>query len=105
MCCLNRRDEGYYKGSPWKGKVSTEGGGALINQSIHTLDLLLRYLGEPIQLKASIANHHTMNHIDRPLPFRYVDFMGECGMTLHDQFVAVNREVVHLLNTIRGIIW
>lgn len=59
-----RRDEGYYKGSPWKGKVSTEGGGTLINQSIHTLDLLLRYLGEPIQLKASMTNHHTANYIE-----------------------------------------
>ena len=41
-----RRDEGYYAGSTWKGKWETEGGGALINQSIHTLDLLLRYLGQ-----------------------------------------------------------
>ena len=28
----------------WKGKLETEGGGALINQSIHTLDLLLTIL-------------------------------------------------------------
>ena len=45
-----RRDEGYYAGSSWKGKWETEGGGALINQSIHTLDLLLRYLGQSAKL-------------------------------------------------------
>ncbi len=53
-----RRDRSYYEGSPWKGRLETEGGGALINQSIHTLDLMLRYLGEPEQVKASISNHH-----------------------------------------------
>ena len=59
-----RRDENYYAGSPWKGKWETEGGGALINQSIHTLDLLLRYLGEPTKIEATIANHHTSEAIE-----------------------------------------
>ena len=53
-----RRDEDYYLGSTWKGKLKTEGGGALINQSIHTLDLLLRYLGAPKEVKGSVASHH-----------------------------------------------
>ncbi len=53
-----RRDEDYYAGSPWKGKLETEGGGALINQSIHTLDLLLRYFGNPETVKGSVARHH-----------------------------------------------
>ena len=53
-----RRDEGYYAESPWKGKKETEGGGVLINQAIHTLDLMLRYLGKPETVKASIHNHH-----------------------------------------------
>ena len=30
----------YYGKSPWRGRYESEGGGALINQSIHTLDLL-----------------------------------------------------------------
>ena len=59
-----RRDEDYYLGSPWKGKKETEGGGVLINQSIHTLDLLLRYLGEPENVKSSMANHHTSEDIE-----------------------------------------
>lgn len=59
-----RRDETYYAGSPWKGGLATEGGGALINQSIHTLDLLLRYLGLPEQVEASCSNHHLKGIIE-----------------------------------------
>lgn len=42
-----RREAPYYQESGWRGAWATEGGGALINQAIHTLDLL-SYLGGPI---------------------------------------------------------
>ena len=58
-----RRDEEYYN-TPWKGKIETSGGGALINQSIHTLDLLLRYFDEPVTVKASMSNHHLQDIIE-----------------------------------------
>ncbi|HEY7502044.1 MAG TPA: Gfo/Idh/MocA family oxidoreductase [Vicinamibacterales bacterium] len=35
----------YYSGSKWRGVRSLDGGGALINQAIHTLDLLLHLAG------------------------------------------------------------
>lgn len=56
-----RRDEDYYSLSSWKGKKETEGGGVLINQSIHTLDLLLKYLGEPVCVRGNCVNHHLTN--------------------------------------------
>ena len=40
------RDAQYYS-DDWHGKMATEGGGVLINQAIHTLDLLLYLCGEP----------------------------------------------------------
>lgn len=40
------RDSGYYSGSQWKGTLAFDGGGALINQAIHTIDLLLELMGE-----------------------------------------------------------
>lgn len=52
------REAEYYQSSDWRGRWETEGGGALINQSIHTLDLLLRWLGEPDTVAASMSNHH-----------------------------------------------
>ncbi len=42
-----RREGAYYTESGWRGAKATEGAGSLINQSIHTLDLL-SYLGGPI---------------------------------------------------------
>ena len=41
------REGAYYSESGWRGAKATEGAGSLINQSIHTLDLL-SYLGGPI---------------------------------------------------------
>jgi UDP-N-acetyl-2-amino-2-deoxyglucuronate dehydrogenase len=35
------RDEAYYSKSSWKGTIKGDGGAALINQGIHTIDLLL----------------------------------------------------------------
>jgi predicted dehydrogenase len=50
------RDDGYYLNSGWRGKWGTEGGGLLINQAIHTLDLL-RFLGGEISgLKGHAEN-------------------------------------------------
>lgn len=54
----NRSDD-YYAADAWRGKWETEGGGAMINQAIHTVDLLCFFLGKPQKIQASIA---TMRH-------------------------------------------
>jgi predicted dehydrogenase len=38
----------YYSDSRWKGTQRLDGGGALINQGIHGLDLLLFLVGEDV---------------------------------------------------------
>ncbi len=40
------RPESYYKDSRWRGTLRWDGGGALINQAIHTIDLLLWVCGD-----------------------------------------------------------
>jgi UDP-N-acetyl-2-amino-2-deoxyglucuronate dehydrogenase len=45
----------YYE-SDWKGRWATEGGGVLINQSIHTLDLLQWFGGDIATIKGSATN-------------------------------------------------
>lgn len=40
------REGAYYSESGWRGKFATEGGGVLMNQSIHTLDLMYYFLGK-----------------------------------------------------------
>ena len=42
------REAPYYSMSGWRGFMATEGGGALINQSIHTLDLMTYIAGRRI---------------------------------------------------------
>ncbi|MGK5682959.1 Gfo/Idh/MocA family protein [Actinoplanes sp. URMC 104] len=43
---LWHRDDAYYAARPWRGMLSRAGGGVLINQAIHTLDLLQWLLGD-----------------------------------------------------------
>ncbi len=40
------RDAEYYSSSHWKGTHAGDGGGALINQGIHTIDLLVDIMGD-----------------------------------------------------------
>ncbi len=58
------RDSGYYTESGWRGSLLTEGGGALINQAVHSLDLLTLFLGKPLKADAVMANHHLKGIIE-----------------------------------------
>lgn len=44
------RDQEYYARSGWRGTLEMDGGGAVINQSIHTIDLLVWLLGNVVKL-------------------------------------------------------
>jgi predicted dehydrogenase len=56
---LGWRDEAYYQADPWRGKWLEEGGGVLVNQAPHQLDILLWYMGEIHELFGAWAN---LNH-------------------------------------------
>ena len=43
---LGWRDKEYYESDPWRGSWGAEGGGVLVNQAPHQLDLLQWYMGE-----------------------------------------------------------
>ena len=58
------RDEPYYAESGWRGTMALEGGGVLINQAIHTLDLLTMLLGDPVGVEATSVNHHLKGIIE-----------------------------------------
>ncbi len=45
----------YYASSRWRGTLALDGGAALINQAIHTLDLLLWMLGPVARVRAATA--------------------------------------------------
>jgi UDP-N-acetyl-2-amino-2-deoxyglucuronate dehydrogenase len=45
----------YYANSHWRGTIALDGGGALINQGVHTADLLLWVLGDVVRVQARTA--------------------------------------------------
>jgi UDP-N-acetyl-2-amino-2-deoxyglucuronate dehydrogenase len=45
----------YYSSSHWRGTLALDGGGALINQGVHTVDLLLWLLGDVVRVQARTA--------------------------------------------------
>jgi predicted dehydrogenase len=45
LTILGWRDKAYYSSDPWRGKWDTEGGGILINQAPHQIDLLHWFMG------------------------------------------------------------
>jgi predicted dehydrogenase len=55
------RDQAYYDSAGWRGTWALDGGGALMNQSIHTIDALL-YLAGPV--KSVQANTACLAHTD-----------------------------------------
>ena len=49
------RDAAYYVRRDWRGRWATAGGGVLMNQAIHTLDLLQWFLGPVIDVRGTVA--------------------------------------------------
>jgi UDP-N-acetyl-2-amino-2-deoxyglucuronate dehydrogenase len=45
----------YYGDSRWRGSLSLDGGGALINQAVHTVDLLLWLFGDVARVQSRMA--------------------------------------------------
>lgn len=58
------RTPDYYSAKPWRGRRDQAGGGLLINQAIHTLDLLQWWLGEPVEVAATVATLRYGGQID-----------------------------------------
>ncbi|MEV7628361.1 Gfo/Idh/MocA family oxidoreductase [Actinoplanes sp. NPDC089786] len=46
------RGQSYYDSGDWRGTWALDGGGALMNQGVHTVDLLVAALGNPVEVFA-----------------------------------------------------
>ena len=58
------RDADYYARRDWRGRWATAGGGVLMNQAIHTLDLLQWYLGPVTDVRGTAATLALHGHIE-----------------------------------------
>lgn len=56
------RSDEYYASAGWRGTWAQDGGGALMNQGVHTVDLLLWFMGRPVSIQAHAirAAHHAI---------------------------------------------
>jgi predicted dehydrogenase len=47
------RSQGYYDSAEWRGSWALDGGGVVMNQGIHSVDLLVWLLGRPVEVVAA----------------------------------------------------
>ena len=59
-----KRDAKYYATGAWRGKIIEEGGGVMINQALHTLDLLQHLCGMPTHVTAHTDNDYHKDCIE-----------------------------------------
>ncbi len=70
---LWNRSREYYESADWRGKWATEGGGAVINQALHTVDLLQWFCGMPNHVNGCISNiSHEYIEVEDNARARYV---------------------------------
>ena len=61
------RPQSYYESAAWRGTWALDGGGVLMNQGIHLVDLLLWYLGDPVAVQAEAATLHRRVEVEDTL--------------------------------------
>ncbi len=58
------RPQSYFGADPWRGKWATEGGGVMMNQAVHTIDLLQWFMGPATEVYGRIATLRHGAYID-----------------------------------------
>lgn len=61
---LWHRPAAYYQARPWRGRWATSGGGVMINQAIHTLDLLQWFLGDVVRIDGRVGRRLLGGDVD-----------------------------------------
>jgi UDP-N-acetyl-2-amino-2-deoxyglucuronate dehydrogenase len=61
---LLHRPASYYAADAWRGRWDTDGGGVLMTQAMHQVDMLCWFLGRPTQVSAFIRTHVHGANID-----------------------------------------
>jgi UDP-N-acetyl-2-amino-2-deoxyglucuronate dehydrogenase len=76
------RTQAYYDSAAWRGTFALDGGGAVMNQGIHTVDLLLWLLGPPkrVSATAGLVAHDGIEVED--IAAGWIEFANGCRATL-----------------------
>jgi predicted dehydrogenase len=97
---LAYRDQPYYDSAEWRGKWATEGGGSLVTQTSHTLDLMVWMLGD-VEAVAGFYGTSPLHNIEvEDQTLGVLRFANGALATLLSTTAAVNPKPRSL--TIRG---
>ena len=61
------RPQSYYNQAKWRGTWALDGGGVLMNQGIHLIDLLAWYMGDPVEVRAFAHTLHQQIEVEDTL--------------------------------------
>jgi UDP-N-acetyl-2-amino-2-deoxyglucuronate dehydrogenase len=61
---LLHRPSSYYAGDAWRGRWDTDGGGVLMTQAVHQIDMLQWFMGEAVTVSGFIRTHTHGAHIE-----------------------------------------
>lgn len=61
---LLHREHEYYSAADWRGTWAADGGGVLMTQAIHYLDLLQWYLGDVARVQGEVNTYKHVEHIE-----------------------------------------
>lgn len=77
-----KRDANYYNSAAWRGKKAYEGGGVLINQAVHTLDLMIYLAGKVESVEATMSNKSLQGviEVEDTVDARFVFENGAIGI-------------------------
>lgn len=76
-----KRDKAYYERFPWRSDLESSGGGALMNQAILTLDLMVQAMGKGTVTEARIGMPRQDHRIEVEESIEaYIDFSGRPGL-------------------------
>ncbi len=99
------RGASYYLDSGWRGDWKTEGGGALINQSVHTLDLMILLMGMPDDCRCIMTNAHLNGVIQvEDTAAIYLKFGARPGLMYASTAYAVDAPVLIEVECERGAV-
>jgi predicted dehydrogenase len=87
-------------GKGWRYEKKTAGGGVLMGQSIHLLDLLLWYFGEPVAVSAKMNRWYSKEVEDHA--HCWIDFAGGFGGYVDSSWSARNSRVLTTSLEIHG---
>ncbi|MCZ1072641.1 MULTISPECIES: Gfo/Idh/MocA family protein [Rhodococcus] len=61
---LLHRPPRYYSADTWRGRWDTDGGGVLMTQAVHQIDMLQWFMGEPVRVGGFVGTRFHGEHIE-----------------------------------------